>query len=78
MFVLREVFDYSYKEIGEIIAKSEAACRQLMARAHAALARAQQSPRVQTPAMSPVVSRFIEAMAQGDEKCFGCSRLMRC
>jgi RNA polymerase sigma-70 factor (ECF subfamily) len=33
VFLLREVFDYGYDEISEIVAKSEANCRQLFARA---------------------------------------------
>ncbi|MDR3701098.1 MAG: sigma factor-like helix-turn-helix DNA-binding protein [Candidatus Sulfopaludibacter sp.] len=31
-FVLREVFDHSYREIGEVLGKTEAACRQLVKR----------------------------------------------
>ena len=33
VFLLREVFDYSYREISEILEKEEAACRQLFSRA---------------------------------------------
>jgi RNA polymerase sigma-70 factor (ECF subfamily) len=33
VFLLREVFDYSYREIGDILEKDEAACRQLFSRA---------------------------------------------
>jgi RNA polymerase sigma-70 factor (ECF subfamily) len=33
MFLLREVFDYGYDTIAEIVGKSEAACRQLAVRA---------------------------------------------
>ena len=46
VFVLREVFEHSYQSIAEIAGKSEAACRQLMVRARAALDRARQSPPV--------------------------------
>jgi RNA polymerase sigma-70 factor (ECF subfamily) len=34
VFLLREVFDYDYDEIAEIIGKSETACRQLFSRAN--------------------------------------------
>lgn len=33
VFILREVFDYPYREIAEILEKSEAACRKLYSRA---------------------------------------------
>jgi len=33
VFLLREVFDYDYAEIAEIVQKSEATCRQLLSRA---------------------------------------------
>lgn len=68
VFVLRNVFEYSYKEIADMTAKSEGACRQLMVRARAALGTDRPLPPLQPAAMSPVVNRFIEAIAQGDEK----------
>jgi RNA polymerase sigma-70 factor (ECF subfamily) len=42
VFILREVFEHSYRSIAEIAGKSEAACRQLMVRARAALDRARE------------------------------------
>jgi RNA polymerase sigma-70 factor, ECF subfamily len=73
VFVLREIFEHSYQSIAEIAGKSEAACRQLMVRARAALDRARQAPPVHDPPVhekiaSSVVTRFIDALAQGDEK----------
>lgn len=73
VFVLREIFEHSYQSIAEIAGKSEAACRQLLVRAKAALDRARQIPPVTGPAVhekiaSSVVTRFIDALAQGDEK----------
>jgi RNA polymerase sigma-70 factor (ECF subfamily) len=38
VFLLRDVFDYDYREIAPIVGKSEAACRQLLHRARAQLA----------------------------------------
>ena len=51
-----------------MIGKSDAACRQLMVRARAALGRAKRSPPVPGIIASSVVSRFIDALARGDEK----------
>jgi RNA polymerase sigma-70 factor (ECF subfamily) len=68
VFVLREVFEHSYQSIGEIVGKSEAACRQLMVRARAALDRAKQAPPVSAAIASSIVTRFIDALARGDEK----------
>jgi RNA polymerase sigma-70 factor (ECF subfamily) len=68
VFVLREVFEYSYREIGEIAGKSEAACRQLMVRARAALDGAGQSPPVADAISSSLINRFIDAVTRGDEK----------
>jgi RNA polymerase sigma-70 factor, ECF subfamily len=68
VFVLREVFEHSYQSIAEITGKSETACRQLMVRARAALARAKQEPPVSEALAESVVKRFIDALAHGDEK----------
>jgi RNA polymerase sigma-70 factor (ECF subfamily) len=67
VFVLREVFQYSYQSIAEIAGKSEAACRQLMVRARAALDRAKQAPPVPGTVAASVVTRFIEALARADQ-----------
>lgn len=68
VFVLREVFEHPYQSIAETIGKSEAACRQLMVRARAALERAQQTPAVSQTLASSVVTRFIDALSQGNER----------
>jgi RNA polymerase sigma-70 factor, ECF subfamily len=68
VFVLREVFEHSYQSIAEVLGKSEAACRQLMVRARAALDCAKQVPVAPAAIASPIVSRFIDALARGDEK----------
>jgi RNA polymerase sigma-70 factor, ECF subfamily len=68
VFVLREVFQYSYQTIAGIAGKSEAACRQLMVRARAALDRARQSPPAQGDIAAAVVAQFIQALSQGDEQ----------
>jgi RNA polymerase sigma factor, sigma-70 family len=68
VFVLREVFEHSYQSIGEIAGKSEAACRQLMARARAALDRSRHVPPVSGAIAESVLAGFIDALARGDEK----------
>jgi RNA polymerase sigma-70 factor (ECF subfamily) len=68
VFVLREIFERSYQSIAEIAGKSEAACRQLMVRARAALSRVKQNPPVHEKIAESIVTRFIDALAQGDEK----------
>jgi RNA polymerase sigma-70 factor (ECF subfamily) len=67
VFVLREVFDYEYGAIGGILGKSEAACRQLMVRARTALARSRHAAPAPQALASSLISRFIEALSQGDE-----------
>src|SRR5258706_12673804 len=42
IFLLREVFDYEYAEIAEIVDKSEANCRQMLRRAHQHITRGRQ------------------------------------
>ncbi|MCU1329494.1 MAG: polymerase, sigma-24 subunit, subfamily [Bryobacterales bacterium] len=73
VFVLREVFEYSWQEIAAIAGKSEAACRQLMVRARAALSRSQSdrgtdAPLVQNAVAEGIITRFIAAVQQGDQK----------
>jgi RNA polymerase sigma-70 factor (ECF subfamily) len=68
VFVLREVFELSYQSIAEVAGKSEVACRQLMVRARAALERAKQAPPARGAVPQAIVSRFIHALLQGDEK----------
>jgi RNA polymerase sigma-70 factor (ECF subfamily) len=84
VFVLREVFEYSYREIGAMLSKSEAACRQTMTRARARLEtrkppgpdeppetplEANESPRTSDLAeMRPLVERFVSALTAGDEQ----------
>lgn len=68
VFVLREVFEHSYAAIAQIAGKSEAACRQLMARARAAVERAQLAPPPPQWIAESILNRFIQALANGDEE----------
>jgi RNA polymerase sigma-70 factor, ECF subfamily len=66
VFLLHEVFDYSYAEIAEIIGKEEAACRQIFARAKKFIV-------AQRPRFSPsteqhrvMLQSFMRAVGTGD------------
>jgi RNA polymerase sigma-70 factor (ECF subfamily) len=66
VFVLHELFDYDYTEIGAVIERTPAACRQLGSRARAHLER--QQPRFPpTPeAHRELVTRFAHSVRSGD------------
>lgn len=64
VLVLREVFEYSYREIAETLGKSEAACRQIRTRARARLDA--EDPAVE--AAPGQVEPFIAALNDGDEQ----------
>ncbi|HRQ41128.1 MAG TPA: RNA polymerase sigma-70 factor [Chloroflexota bacterium] len=66
VFLLREVFDYDYAEIAEMVGKSEANCRQMVRRAKQHLADGR--PRFQaTPAEQQHITwQFAQACVQGD------------
>ncbi|WP_147106355.1 sigma-70 family RNA polymerase sigma factor [Tateyamaria sp. syn59] len=65
-FVLREAFDASYADIAETLGKSEAACRQLVSRAHRRVA--QSAPDLSQPVgkRAAQISGFLAAIATGD------------
>ncbi|WP_299042754.1 RNA polymerase sigma factor SigJ [uncultured Tateyamaria sp.] len=65
-FVLREAFDASYDEIAQTLGKSEAACRQLVSRAHRRVAQA--TPDLSQPAgkRAAQISGFLAAIANND------------
>jgi RNA polymerase sigma-70 factor (ECF subfamily) len=66
VFILHEVFDYKYREVGEILGKSEANCRQLFRRAKAHIAA--NRPRFETsPAdVDRFLSHFIKVVETGE------------
>ncbi len=66
VFILREVFEYEYAEIAEMLARSEPACRKLFSRAHKFIST--NRPRFQA---SPeehynLLARFTAAVGTGD------------
>jgi RNA polymerase sigma-70 factor (ECF subfamily) len=66
VFLLHEVFDYNYQEIGDVVGKTEAACRQILHRAKAHLA--DQRSRLSDPVEvgQAVLGEFIRAVSSGD------------
>jgi len=68
-FVLREVFDHSYREIGEVLGKSEAACRQLVKRGREKLREERFDPgAVDRGECERVMGSFVTALGTGDEE----------
>ncbi|MFI6322808.1 RNA polymerase sigma-70 factor [Nonomuraea sp. NPDC050556] len=66
VFVLREVFDFSFPEVAAAVGRGEAACRQLASRAR----RHMQDGRPRFSALrkerEDLASRFFDALSQGD------------
>ena len=65
-FLLHDVFDTPYARIAESLGKSEAACRQLAARARKAVRSAKSARPVATEAHEALLAKFAEAVATGD------------
>ena len=66
VFLLREVFDYNYAEIAEVVEKSEANCRQILHRAHQHLGN--RRPRFETSyaQQERIATQFLRATVNGD------------
>jgi RNA polymerase sigma-70 factor, ECF subfamily len=66
VFLLREVFDYGYTEIAQIVEKSDANCRQVFRRAKQHLQ--QESPRFESSPdeQQEIMAAFAQACVQGD------------
>jgi RNA polymerase sigma-70 factor, ECF subfamily len=75
VFLLREVFEYDYAEIAQIVGKEEAACRQLFSRAkkHVAANRPRFKP--SREAHRRLLDRFLRAVSLGELE--GLTRLLR-
>lgn len=65
-FLLHDVFDTPFPEVAAALGKSEAACRQLAARARKAVTAARPGRRPSAAAHRALVSRFAEAVRSGD------------
>lgn len=66
VFLLREVFDYGYDEVGRIVGKSPENCRQILARAHAHIREGRRRFEVSREEREEVARRFIAAWERGD------------
>ncbi len=66
VFVLHEAFDYPYDEIGKILDKNAAACRQLFHRAEERLAAHQRRFEPSLDAQRELVGRFLLASQSGN------------
>ena len=66
VFLLHEVFDYPYEEIGEIIGRTASACRQLFHRAHLRLADHQPRFEASLEDQQQLTARFLVACQSGN------------
>jgi RNA polymerase sigma-70 factor (ECF subfamily) len=66
VFLLREVFDYSYDEVSRIVGKSPENCRQILSRAHAHVEEGRRRFDVSREERDEVARRFLAAWEEGD------------
>ncbi|MFJ2938221.1 RNA polymerase sigma-70 factor [Streptomyces sp. NPDC087219] len=66
VFVLREVFDFGYQEIATAVGRSEAACRQLAARARRHMTEGRPRFEADRRACARLAARFFDAFTEGD------------
>jgi len=66
VFLLREVFDYDYAEIAEIVERDEAACRQLFSRARKELGSGRRRFQPTDAEHRRIVLSFMQATTLGD------------
>jgi RNA polymerase sigma-70 factor (ECF subfamily) len=66
VFLLREVFDYPYDEVAEIVGKSPENCRQILARAHRHVDKGRPRFEVTREERDEVARRFMAAWDDGD------------
>jgi RNA polymerase sigma-70 factor (ECF subfamily) len=71
-FILRDAFDFSFEEIGEVVGRSPASCRQLVSRARRRLAGAEppdslpETGSARSREVMPILSAFWQASRDGD------------
>jgi RNA polymerase sigma-70 factor, ECF subfamily len=66
VFLLREVFDYEYAEIGTILGQTEANCRQILRRARQHVGDLRRRFDASTEDRQDLLKRFIQATRKGD------------
>lgn len=65
-FLLHDIFDVPYGEVAATLGKSEAACRQLAARARKAVRGAREASRAKPEEHEALLQQFLAAAASGD------------
>jgi RNA polymerase sigma-70 factor (ECF subfamily) len=70
VFLLREVFDYSYREIAGMLDKSEAACRQLFRRAKGHIAEKRPRFKATPEQLERLLHSFIQVVELGEVEGF--------
>jgi len=65
-FLLRDVFDYEYAEIGSILDKTDANCRQMVRRARQHVAEHRQRFEATPEQLASLAQRFLAATTNGD------------
>jgi RNA polymerase sigma-70 factor, ECF subfamily len=66
VFLLREVFDYGYDEVADMVGKSQAACRQIFHRARQHLGDSRARYEASREERQELTERFIAATTSGD------------
>ena len=66
VFLLREVFDYPYEEVAQIVGKSPDNCRQILARAHRHVEAGRRRFDVSREERDEIAARFLAAWEEGD------------
>lgn len=66
VFLLREIFDYEYAEIADVIEKSEATCRKIFSRAKLHIQAERPRFENQPDQHKQLLQQFIETVEQGD------------
>ncbi len=66
VFLLREVFDYPYDDVGQIVDKTPDNCRQILARAHRHVDEGRRRFDVSREERDEVARRFLGAWEEGD------------
>ncbi len=66
VFLLREVFEYDYSEIGAVLAESEVNCRQILRRARQHVSAVRPRFEASTEKQDELLQRFLAAVGTGD------------
>lgn len=66
VLLLREVFDYEYAEISEVVGKEEAACRQIFSRAKKHVAEHHQRFKAAPETHRQIIDKFMKAITTGE------------